>query len=67
MRVQVFDQLRCLVPARLQSPHTAKVSEHIGLGHLQTLQKGSSINFGSSMQDLVHSQIWNKITVRRNT
>ena len=37
--VHVFDQLWCLVPARLQSPHTAKVSEHIGLGHPQTLQK----------------------------
>jgi hypothetical protein len=35
----VFDQLWCLVPARLQSPHTAKVSERIGLGHPQTLQK----------------------------
>lgn len=57
----------CLIPAILQSPHTAMVSEHIGLGHPQTLQKESSINVGSSVQNSVGRQICSKITVRSNT
>jgi hypothetical protein len=35
----MFDQLLYLLPAKLQFPHTAKVSEHTGQGRPQTLKK----------------------------